>query len=81
MLWKVWQGSIKYGLPYDVDFGFTVYKLIVEIDEDGHVHYDEEKHQIRQRLIENLGFTFIRINPDLEKFDLDAKIARIYNHL
>ena len=44
MLWKVWQGSIKYGLPYDVDLGFTVHKLIVEIDEDGHVHYDEEKH-------------------------------------
>ena len=35
------------GLPYDVDLGFTVHKLIVEIDEDGHVYYYEAKHQIR----------------------------------
>ena len=32
---------------YKVDLGFTVHKLIVEIDEDGHVYYDEAKHQIR----------------------------------
>ena len=54
------------GLPYDVDQGFTVHKSIVEVDEDGHVYYDEEDHQIRKKLIENLSFTFIRINPDVK---------------
>ena len=34
-------------LPYNVDLCFTVHKLEVETDEDGHVYYDEEKHQIR----------------------------------
>ena len=32
-------------------------------------------------MIENLGFTFIRINPDVESFDLDVEIARIYNYI
>ena len=32
-------------------------------------------------MIENLGFTFIRINPDIESFDLDVEIARIYNYI
>ena len=69
------------GLPFDVDLCFTVLKLVVEIDENGHVHYDDEKHQIRQKLIENLGFTFIRINPDVENFGADVEIARIYNDI
>ena len=30
-------------------------------------------------MIENLGFTFIRIDPDVENFDLDVQIGRIYN--
>ena len=69
------------GLPFDVDLCFTVLKLVVEIDENGHVHYDDEKHQIRQKLIENLGFTFIRINPDVENFGADVEIARIHNDI
>ena len=32
-------------------------------------------------MIENLGFTFIRIDPDVENFDLDVQIARIYNYI
>ena len=32
-------------------------------------------------MIENLGFTFIRINPDVESFDLDVEIARIHNYI
>ena len=47
--------------------------MIVEIDEDGHPYY---KHD------ENLGFTFIRINPDPNAgFDPDVKIAKIYNYI
>ena len=35
------------GLSFEVDLCFLEHKLVVEIDEDGHVSYDEEKHQIR----------------------------------
>lgn len=69
------------GLPYDVDLCFPVHKLIVEVDEDGHVYYDEEDHQIRQKLKEKLGFTITRINPDVQNFDLDVAIARICNYI
>ena len=55
--------------------------VVVEVDQDGHVYYNEEQHQIRQKLIENLDFTFIRINPDAENFDLDVEIAKIYNYI
>ena len=69
------------GLSYDVDLCFPVHQLIVEVDEDGHVYYDEEDHRTRQKLIENLDFTFIRINPDVKSFDLDVVIAKIYNYI
>ena len=60
-------------LSYKANLCFLVHKLVIEIDEDGHVYYDEEKHQISQILIELLGFIFIRINPDVENFDLDVE--------
>ena len=69
------------GLSFEVDLRFLVHSLVVETDEDGHIYYDEKKHQIRQKLIENHGFTFIIIIPDVEKFDLDVEIATIYNHI
>ena len=40
-----------------------------------------KKHQIRQKLIENIGFIFVRINPDVESFDPDVEIARIYIYI
>ena len=50
------------GLSYDVDLCFTVNKLVVEIDEDGYYYYyDEEKHQIRQNLVENLSLLFLEL--------------------
>ena len=55
---------------------------MIEIDEDGHYHYKKDK--ARQKLIENLGFTFIRVNLDSDpdaSFDLDVEIAKIYNHI
>ena len=33
------------GLSFEVDLRSLVHKLVVEIDEDVHVYYDEEKHQ------------------------------------
>ena len=32
-------------------------------------------------MIENLGFNFIRINSDVETFDLDVEIARLHNYI
>ena len=67
-------------LPFRVDFCFVDHKLVIEIDEDGHLYYEND--ETRQRLIENLGFTFIRNNPDPDpdaSFDLDSEIAKIYN--
>ena len=68
-------------LPYEIDLCLIVHKLVTEVDEDGHVYYGEEKHQIRQKLIENLGFIFIRINPNVEKFDLNVEMANICNYI
>ena len=77
---KVRQYKID-GLPYEVNLCFIVQKLVIEVDEDDHVHYDEGKHQIRQNLIENHGFTFIIINPDIENLNLDVEIVKIYNSI
>ena len=32
-------------------------------------------------MIENCGFTFIRINSDIENFDLDVEIAKKFNYI
>ena len=73
------------GLPYDADLCFFVHKLIVEVYEDGHVYYLEEKHQIRQKLIENFGFTLTRINLDVENLikmlNLQEHITTLKNHM
>ena len=53
------------GLPYDVDLCFTVHKLLAGSNEDRHVYYDEKNHQINQKLVENLCFTFVRIIHDV----------------
>ena len=50
------------GLPYRVYLCFVAHKLLTEIDEDGHPYYEND--EIRQKLKENIDFTFIRINPD-----------------
>ena len=70
------------GVPYRVDLRFVAHKLITEIDEDCHLYYEND--EIRQKLIENLGFTFIRINPDSNPnagFDLSLEIPKIYNEI
>ena len=59
---------------------FVAHKLVIEIDKDGHPYCKND--EIRQKLIENLGFTFMRINVDLDSdggFDPDVEIAKIYN--
>ena len=70
------------GLPYRVDLRLVAHKLVREFDEDGIPYYNN--NEIRQKLIEDHGFTFIRINPDpnpSEGFDLVVEIAKIYNYI
>ena len=70
------------GLPYRVDLCFVAHKLIIEIDEESHSYYKND--QIRQKLIGDHGFTFIRINLDPNPdggFGPDAEIAKIYNYI
>ena len=52
------------GLPYRVYLCFVAHKLLTEIDEDGHPYYENDENDERQKLKENIDFTFIRINPD-----------------
>ena len=69
-------------IPYRVDLCFVAHKLIIGIDKDGHPYYKNNK--ITQKLIEDHGFTFIRINPDPDhdsSFDPDVEIAKIYNYI
>ena len=78
---KVRQYQIP-GLPYRVDLPFVTYKLVIEIDEDGHPYYEID--EIRQKLIENLDFIFFRINPDPDPdagFDPGVEITKICNYI
>ena len=69
-------------LPLRVNLCFVDHKLVIEIDEDGHPCYEND--ETRQKFIESLGFTFIRINPDPDSdasFDLDVGIAKICSYI
>ena len=72
----------QYKIPepsYLVVLCFFAHKLIIETDEDGHPYY--ENNPIWHESIENLGFTFIRINPDPDPdagFDLEMLKSQKY---
>ena len=56
--------------------------MIIQIDEGGHSYYEND--EIRQKLIESLGFSFIRINPDPDPdagTHPDVEIEKIYNYI
>ena len=68
------------GLSHRVVLCFVAHILVIEVDEDGHPYYEND--EIRQKFIENIGFTFIRINPNPDEgFDSDSEIAKIYNFI
>ena len=70
------------GLLYRVDLHFLVHKLVREFDEDGIPYYNND--EIRQKLIEDHGFNFIRIKPEPDPdagFDVDVEISKIYNYI
>ena len=46
------------GLSFEVDLRFLVHSLVVETDEDGHIYYDEKKHQIKTKIDRKSWFYF-----------------------
>ena len=67
-------------LNYHIDLYFSEYRLAVEIDEKGHVDKDENTKEERERKIkEILKCRFVRINPDIKRFDVYIEIGKIYN--
>lgn len=61
---------------YIVDFVSRKLKLIIEIDGNSHVGKSKEDY-IRQKHLENLGFTFLRFSEALVVYRIDDVIAEI----
>ena len=62
---------------------FSEQKLVVEIDEKGHIDRNQNKENERQTKIEkhpDCKF-FHRINPDVEGFDIFLEISKIQNYI
>ena len=66
-----------FALHYRTDFTFKRHMLVVEIDEKGHVDRDPGYEKKRQKELENLGYHFIRINPDKPGFDDYEEFGRV----
>ena len=65
-------------LGYRVDLYFRDYKLVAEIDENGHDDRNIDYEIKRQKTIEQeRGFHFIRIDPGKEDFDIVKAINEI----
>jgi very-short-patch-repair endonuclease len=67
---------------YKIDLYVPLYKLAVEIDENGHNDRNKDDENIRQNYIENkLSCEFIRINPDEKNFSITLLIALIMKYI
>jgi len=62
--------------PFVVDFLCPETKLIIEIDGDIHITQIKADRQ-RQKLLESLGFYFLRIKSDEVENDLSSVLSRI----
>ena len=62
---------------YRVDLIFIDFKLIIECDEFNHSNRDIEYEQKRTEIIEELGYSFIRFNPD----EIDLSILDVINDI
>ena len=69
-------------LNYRIDLYLCKYKTAVEINEYRHVDRNKDKDDEREnRLKENLGCTFIRINHDEKKSNIHKYISKIYRQI
>ena len=58
------------------------HKLAIEADEKEHLDRKKEKEEKGKNKIEKkVGWKFIRINPDSEKFNVNIEIGETYNHI
>ena len=63
---------------YRIDLYLPTLKLAIEIDENNHADRDSSYEQTRQeRIEEELGCKFLRINPDAPDFKLSSCVGRI----
>ena len=64
------------------DMYFSKHKLVVEIDEQGHIGRSQNKENERQIRIEKcLNCKFHRINLDAENFDIFVEVSKIQNYI
>ena len=61
-------------------------KLSIEVDEKGHIDTHTQKKKKRRRIKKNkieeeAGCKFIRIDPDSEKFNISVENGKICNHI
>ena len=66
------------GLPYGIDLCFVDHKLVIEIDKDGYLYYEND--ETKQTSIENHGFTFSRINHDLDPDAVLTQMLRLQKY-
>ena len=57
---------------YYVDLYLKKAKIVIECDEKGHSHYDQEKEKVREQFIrDKLKCTIYRFNPDDKQFNIN----------
>ena len=73
----------QYGvLSYRIDLYFHKYKLVIEVDELGHIDRYIIDEIERQRALEReLYCVFLRINPDTADFSIYREINKIHRHI
>lgn len=63
---------------YRIDLFLADALIAIEIDEDGHKHYDSERELKRESLIKSaLGCSFVRVNPYAADFNLGDVILEV----
>ena len=69
-------------LGYRIDLYFYDYNLEIETDENGHSDRNIDYEIKRQKAIEQeLGYKFIRTDPDKKDFDIFRAINEIFRHI
>ena len=69
-----------FALHYRTDFTFKKHKLVVEIDEKGHIERPPNYEKERQEDLEMVGYYFIRINPDKPGFNDYEEFGRVSSY-
>lgn len=63
---------------YFIDLYIPKFKVVVEVDEDGHKNYNKQNEQLRENYIRaNLTDKILRINPNEPKFRIAREISKL----